>query len=34
MMVTGKATDYRKLQTILHDIEVAISLIKSEAYQE
>jgi len=34
MMVTGKTIDYRKLQKILHDIEVAISLINSEAYQE
>jgi hypothetical protein len=34
MMVTGKAIDYRKLQNIPHDIEVAIFIIKSEAYQE
>ena len=34
MMVTGKTIDYRKLQKILHDIEVVISLVKSEVYQE
>jgi hypothetical protein len=34
MMVTDKTIDYRKLKKNFHDIEVAISLIKSEAYQE
>ena len=34
MMVTGKTIDYSKLQKVLHNIEVAISLIKSETYQE
>jgi hypothetical protein len=34
MIVTDKTIDYSKLKNIFHDIEVAISLIKSEAYQE
>jgi hypothetical protein len=31
MVVAGNTIEYRKLQKILHDIEVTISLIKSEA---